>query len=209
MINTDPPVSDPTPNLAPTAKRILDAAIRVLDEHGFAGLTFQRIAQESGENGALIRYHFGSKAGLVTALVDVVLFAEARHLLAMLSPLPPHRERREALFRHQQEVATQLTRFMRFYELAPNMLRDPELRVKLRDFLRWYRTFDGWALTGEYAGEQGVGDAARLGLLSVAMLDGLALHVQAEPDLDVGPAFELWRQMVMEYLEKRQDIPSA
>ncbi len=71
---------DPTPDLGPTAKRILDAGVRVLDREGFGGLTFERIAAESGENGALIRYHFGSKAGLVSALVDDVLYAQAsRH----------------------------------------------------------------------------------------------------------------------------------
>jgi AcrR family transcriptional regulator len=58
-----------------TARRLLDAAVRVLDQHGFSGLTFERIAQEAGENAALIRYHFGSKSGLVRDLVDVVLFA--------------------------------------------------------------------------------------------------------------------------------------
>ena len=91
MIHTDMPVTDPTPNLAPTARRILDAAIRVLDQHGFAGLTFERIAREAGENGALIRYHFGSKAGLVSALIDTVIYGEAQQLMAMLSPLQPGR----------------------------------------------------------------------------------------------------------------------
>jgi TetR/AcrR family transcriptional repressor of bet genes len=178
--------------------------VRVLDEHGFAGLTFERIAREADENGALIRYHFGSKAGLVSALVDVVLFAEATELIAMLSPLQPGAERREALFRWQCQVAAGRTSFRRFYELAPNMLRDAGLRQKLRDFLRWYWALDGWAIAGERpSGEQAAG-LAPLGLLSVAMLDGLALQAQADPELDIEPAFHLWAQLIEQYLDRRR-----
>ena len=203
-MHRDLPVTDPTPNLAPTARRILDAAIRILDEHGFAGLTFERIAQESGENRALIRYHFGSKSGLVKALVDVVLFAEARHLITRLSPMQPGRERREALLSEQLERVERRIPFMRFYELVPNMLRDAELRLKLRDFLRWYRTFDGWVLTGQSLNPEQVATTAPLGLLSIAMLDGLALQAQADSDLDIEPAFRLWEQLVLQHLERQQ-----
>lgn len=196
----DIPVTDPTPQLAPTARRLLDAAVRVLDQHGFSGLTFERIAQEAGENAALIRYHFGSKSGLVSDLVDVVLFAEADQLMATLSPLKGG-ERREALFREQRHIAVRLTTFRRFYELIPHVLRDPELRLKLRDFLRWYWTMDGWAITGEYLDAEQVVKKAPLGLLSVAMFDGLALQMQADPDLDIEPAFRLWETLVLQYLE--------
>ncbi len=205
MLHTDMPVADPTPHLAPTARRILDAAVRVLDEHGFAGHTFERIAREAGENGALIRYHFGNKAGLISALVDVVLFAEATQLIAKLSPLQPGVQRREALFHWQYQVAADRKSFMRFYELAPNMLRDEGLRQKLRDFLRWYWAFDGWALAGERPADERPGGkhaagVAPLGLLSVAMLDGLALQAQADPELDIEPAFRLWAQLVGQHL---------
>lgn len=195
----DIPVSDPTPQLAPTARRLLDAAVRVLDQHGFSGLTFERIAQEAGENAALIRYHFGSKSGLVRDLVDVVLFAEAEQLMATLSPLQGS-ERREALFREQRHIAVRLTTFRRFYELIPHILRDPELRLKLRDFLRWYWTMDGWAITGEYLDAEQVVKDAPLGLLSVAMFDGLALQMQADPALDIEPAFQLWEALVLQYV---------
>src|SRR5512139_425 len=81
------PFSDPTPDLAPTAARILEAAKRVLSREGFRGLTFETIAGEAGENPALIRYHFGSKAGLLAALVDSVLYQEATDLIEQLTPV--------------------------------------------------------------------------------------------------------------------------
>ena len=56
--------------LPPAAARILAAAREVLVTKGFAGLTLKAIAEESGENSAMVQYYFGNKAGLVTALID-------------------------------------------------------------------------------------------------------------------------------------------
>ena len=91
------PFSDPTPDLSPTAQRILDAAKRVLSRDGFRGLTFETIAKEAGENPALIRYHFGSKAGLLTALVDSVMYQEAVELIEQLTAVPAGEARRAQL----------------------------------------------------------------------------------------------------------------
>ena len=155
MQHEDYSITDPTPELAPTAKRILDAGVRVLDREGFGGLTFERIATEAGENGALIRYHFGSKAGLIRALADAVLFSQARGLVRMLTPLAPGKERREALIKRRREVAVDLTTYMRMFEVTPSALRDPELRPKLRDLMRWYRDLDAWVYGSEHPDETG------------------------------------------------------
>jgi hypothetical protein len=40
-----------------------------------------------------------------------------------------------------------------------------------------------------------------LALLAVALADGVALQVQADPGLDIGPAFDLWRTLVFAYLD--------
>ena len=42
-----------------------------------------------------------------------------------------------------------------------------------------------------------------LSLLTVAVLDGVALQVEADPELDVGPAFDLWERLVLDYLHER------
>jgi AcrR family transcriptional regulator len=201
----DFPISDPTPDLTPTAKRILDAGVRVLDREGFGGLTFERIAQESGENGALIRYHFGSKAGLVRALVDAVLFSQARGLVRMLSPLAHGKERRDALIRQRRRVAVDLTTYMRMYEVTPYALRDPELRPGLRDLMRWYRELDAWVYGSEHPDEKERAALEPLAVLMAAVINGVALQVQADPDLDVQPAFDLWEQFVQQYLESLQN----
>ena len=204
MQQSDFPFGDPTPELSPTAQRILDAGVRVLDREGFAGLTFEKIARESGENGALIRYHFGSKAGLIRALVDAVLFSQARGLIQTLAPLKPGKERREALLRRRRKVAVDMTTYMRMYEVTPNALRDPELRPKLRDLMRWYRELDTWVYGSEHPDEKERAALAPLAVLMAAVINGIALQVQADPELDVQPAFDLWERFVTEYLEKLQ-----
>lgn len=49
-------------------ERVLEAGFEVLKEEGFAGLTTAKVAARSGQNKALISYHFGSKQGLVAAV---------------------------------------------------------------------------------------------------------------------------------------------
>jgi TetR/AcrR family transcriptional repressor of bet genes len=49
-------------------ERVLEAGFEVLKEDGYAGLTTAKVAARSGQNKALISYHFGSKQGLVAAV---------------------------------------------------------------------------------------------------------------------------------------------
>ena len=46
-------------------ERILEAGLEVLKAEGYGGFTVAKVAAASGENKALIGYHFGSKAGLI------------------------------------------------------------------------------------------------------------------------------------------------
>ena len=142
------PFSDPTPDLAPTAARILDAAKRVLARDGFRGLTFETIAKEAAENPALIRYHFGSKAGLLAALVDSVLYQEAVELIEQLAAVPAGDERRKELLALHEGLPEDTDAYRNFFELIPHILRDDELQPHLRGLFEWYRKLDAWALKG-------------------------------------------------------------
>jgi AcrR family transcriptional regulator len=194
------PFDDPTPDLSPTAARILEAAGRVLSRDGFRGLTFESIAKEAGENPALIRYHFGSKAGLLGALVDSVLYKEATELIEQLTPVPSGDERREALLSLHEGLPEDIDAYRNFFELVPHILRDDELQPHLRSLFEWYRNLDAWALKD--AGEDEVpAHIAPMALLTVAIADGIALQKLADPELDFKPAFDLWRRLVLGYVE--------
>ena len=200
MTRYELPISDPTPHLPPTAVRILGAAERVLAHDGFRALTFARIAQESGENQALIRYHFGSKAGLLTALVDHVLYLESVELIESLTAIPAGPDRQAKLMRLHEAYAQDRDSYRMFYEVVPHILRDEELQPHLRDLFDWYRKLDAWAL--DESGERPPASHIEpMALLTVAIADGVALQVLADPDLDIRPAFDLWRRLVLGYVE--------
>jgi AcrR family transcriptional regulator len=194
------PFSDPTPDLAPTAARILDAAKRVLARDGFRGLTFETIAKEAGENPALIRYHFGSKAGLLTALVDSVMYQEAVELIEQLTAVPAGDERRKELLALHEGLPEDTDAYRNFFELIPHILRDDELEPHLRGLFDWYRKLDAWALK-DAGDKEPAAHIAPMALLTVAIADGIALQKLADPDLDFEPAFGLWRRLVLGYVE--------
>jgi AcrR family transcriptional regulator len=200
------PFADPTPDLSPTATRILEAAKRVLSREGFRGLTFETIAKEAGENPALIRYHFGSKAGLLAALVDSVLYQEATELIEQLTPVPAGDERREALLKLHEGLPEDVDAYRNFFELVPHILRDDELRPHLRSLFDWYRKLDAWALK-DAGDDEAPAHIAPMALLTVAIADGIALQKLADPDLDFEPAFELWRRLVLGYVESGGEAP--
>ena len=200
MARYELPISDPTPDLSPTAARILAAAKHVLFRDGFKALTFETIAREAGENPALIRYHFGSKAGLLTALVDAVMYQESVELIEQLTAVPAGDERRARLLWLHQRLPEDRDAYRMFFELIPHILRDEELQPHLRDLFEWYRKLDAWALK-EAGDREPARHIAPLALLTVAIADGVALQKLADPGLDVGPAFELWRRLVLGYVE--------
>ena len=53
-----------------TKSEIIDATNSVLCEHGYAGLTVQKIADEASMTTAAIHYHFDTKAELLNAFLD-------------------------------------------------------------------------------------------------------------------------------------------
>ena len=74
-----------------------------------------------------------------------------------------------------------------FYELVPHILRDPELRPRLSASCS---TGTASSTPGPWARNRAPSTRPQLeplALLTVAIADGVALQVQADPELDVGP----------------------
>jgi TetR/AcrR family transcriptional regulator, regulator of biofilm formation and stress response len=198
MARYELPIEDPTPDLSATAVRLLEAAKRVLARDGFRALTFETIAREAAENPALIRYHFGSKAGLLTALVDSVLYQEAVQLIEQLTAVPAGEERRQTLLRIHEGMSQDRDSYQMFYEIVPHVLRDEELQPHFRQLFEWYRRLDTWALDEGGDDRTHQSRSEPLAVLTVAMVDGLALQAIADPDLDLTPALDLWRRLVLD-----------
>jgi AcrR family transcriptional regulator len=75
-----------------TRKQILDAALRLFSERGFARTTVRDIAREAGITDAAIYYHFESKRDLLEALVDERGFLTSLQNLERVEAQLPLRE---------------------------------------------------------------------------------------------------------------------
>lgn len=73
---------------ARTRRRIIDAAARVLSDHGYAGTRLSDIADEADLQAAAIYYHFGSREELVEAVVGEGTAQVVRHVRQSLEALP-------------------------------------------------------------------------------------------------------------------------
>ncbi len=62
-----------SPTVVDTRERILDVATRLFTEHGYAGTSIRMITGEAGTPVALVNYHFGSKRGLMEAVMERAL----------------------------------------------------------------------------------------------------------------------------------------
>ncbi|QQN73419.1 TetR/AcrR family transcriptional regulator [Croceicoccus sp. YJ47] len=64
-----------------TRQGILDAAMMILVEGGYARLTTVRITQDAGISRGAMHHHFANRDELIAALVDHVLYRRMRHFL--------------------------------------------------------------------------------------------------------------------------------
>ncbi|HUF14115.1 MAG TPA: TetR/AcrR family transcriptional regulator [Longimicrobiales bacterium] len=103
-----------------TAGRILDAAAELFSTRGFARTTIRQIADRAAANSALIYYYFGSKGGLLEALVEKVQDAVHANLKRALGLSGTPREK-----------------LARFIALQVELLRrrSPLLRILMREVL--------------------------------------------------------------------------
>ena len=130
-------VDDPVATLAPTAQRLLAGAMSVVVAKGFAKLTLASISAASWDNVAAVKYYFGNKAGLISVMVDAVVYAE----LALLTRPPRTAAEVIGLSRVVEEtriLSTPGKPLKILFELLPHALRDKKLRAQLQGY---YETF--------------------------------------------------------------------
>ena len=100
----------------PTRERILDAAERLFAENGVAATSLRAVMKAAGANMAAVHYHFGSRTGLLTALLARRAEPVNRRRIEMLDDL----ERR---YPTGPVPAEEIVRA--FYEPAAEMIGDP------------------------------------------------------------------------------------
>ena len=181
------------PELPPTAQRLLDAAHRLLVRSGYNSLSVEAIGQEAGENKALIRYYFGSKNGLLVALTDSLISDTLRRARQRLSGLSDTHDRLAVVADTAADIVEDMPSYRLLFDLLPRLLENPRMARQLAELYRGYREVNSRSLWGDRPGEPP--SAVRgLAAMTVALSDGLAVQVLAEPgSVDVRAAFAVWR----------------
>jgi AcrR family transcriptional regulator len=194
----------PTPDLsdlAPTARRILAAARRIVSERGYAELTMAALERESGANRALVVYYFGSKAGLVAALIESLFQDPDVGLVEEVRAGSEGPERAVRFLDWQRRVSVNDRTNRMLYELLPHALRDPDVRARFAEEYRVYREVDGDCLG---AAPRRLDDAQleALAAVSIAVVEGLGIQRALDPDgFDHAAAWAMWRKVVGRYLK--------
>ena len=188
--------------LPPTAQRLLDGARRVLERDGYTALTVDAIGREAGENKNLVAYYFGNKSGLLTVLMESILYewlwAVRSSLLSPEATADPLATLKSTNvdFVHDTRAGAL------YWEVFPRLVEDPALAAHLVHWYRDIRELVARALAGSDAGDL-PDDLRDLAALCVAVVDGLSAQVIAESgSLDVPRVFGLWWSMVEERLAR-------
>lgn len=185
---------DPIESLPPTARRLLDAASRLLERNGFSALSLSAVAAEAGESKASIGYHFGNKEGLIVALVDFLVHEANRGLVAETHRYPLGDTRLRALMEGEQRIIEDTQNFVTLLEILPYALRDDSIRTRIAELYTGYRStvldvLDSNESTPAH-------ELASFALLTIAIVDGLSIQYALDPArIDLEAATKLWQRM--------------
>jgi len=196
------PLEDPVTDLPKTAKRILEAARRLLLHGGFEALRWDAIAAEAGRNKSAIKYYFGNKKGLILALVDSLDYEECL-TFAEETRGASGEERLDRYVAGQRRMAGDAEGFLLFYDLYPHVVRDDELRPRVAALYDWYYEMNiEWLGLRERVTEANRAGYVALGALMTAVVDGLALQAAlGPPDFDFDKAFGALRYFLRNSLD--------
>ena len=166
--------------------RLLDAALRLISERGWAGTSLQAIGDAAGYSRGLVSHRFGSKEGLLWALLERIF---AHWDSSRLSPAVEGRVGVEAL--HAAIEATRQAmhaapeRLRAFYALLFESLGPlGALRPKVAEFHRRQRAaVAGWIEAGIRAGNVPPEvDAATQAALFMSALRGASYQWLIDPE---------------------------
>lgn len=189
------PIERAQETLSPTARRILDAAKRIVAEEGLDGLTLDAIARAAGVNKAATHYHFGNKAGLIEALVDEIVLDECAAMAHSVAPGASIEERIDSMVDGVRRMAIDPSAVGCWWDLLPYAVRTPELRSRLAELYEiWFQWNLEWAGLADGDDEVVSQESRGMGMLLAAIVDGIAAQVAiAGHDYDPEPTLQALR----------------
>ncbi|MEO3824459.1 TetR family transcriptional regulator C-terminal domain-containing protein [Actinomadura sp. B10D3] len=172
----------------PTRLRLLEAAVAVMAESGWAAVTSRVVADRAQANNALVHYYFGSVGALRRAAVMHAVEKELE------GPVETILRARDVLDGVTEAVRDLIDRSADtpgrrvVMEALVHGLRDDELRAESERQIRVFRDL----LASRLAEDRAAGllrpdaDPAALAVVLTALIDGLLLHALIAPGADIG-----------------------
>ena len=182
---------------AVSRERILQTALATFAQKGYSAAGVDALAARSGIAKTAIYYHFGSKEGLLAAVLERAAndWIEGIRSAAMAGDTPPARLRRAlAGMRAMLEERPWILRLIQI--LALEVADDkPEIRATIRGIIRKARDTIVEGLREGLGFE--IADAELIASMLLALFDGVAFGHDVDPDLAALDAiFEEIRRVV-------------
>ncbi len=172
--------------------RLLDAAVEYAAHHGIGDLSLRQLAAALGTSHRMLVYHFGSKEGLLVAVVREVEARQRRFLADLDGSLPPLELGRKLWERLADPAMWPYEKL--FFEVYSQALRSRPHRAAMLDGV-----VESWvAPIADLNVRHGVApdDARALARLGVAVTRGLLLDLLATGDREgVGEAMECFLRL--------------
>ena len=172
--------ADAEHRLPPGAAALVEAGKKLLIEGGMDALRVARITSTAGQNRALVNYYFGSKADMVSAVVDSLLREDVEALVTKAEQLPRGKSRVAEHVKSSVQLM-QTPEFLATIDVIPAARRAEELRERVAGLYDWYREMNAECLDPEAHQAQDTRLRA-LATLFVATFDGLAIQWALDPE---------------------------
>jgi len=163
-------------------ERILEAATELFAQRGYAGAGVDQLAARSGIAKTAIYYHFGNKAGLLAAALQRAANSWIEGILQasrQAGDWPDRLDHALAGMRALLEEKPWIFKLMQILALEVAEER-PEIRGMLQSILRRAREAIVAGMQDALGVE--VPDAETVASVILAMLDGISLGLQVDPD---------------------------
>ncbi|MBV9605720.1 MAG: TetR family transcriptional regulator [Solirubrobacterales bacterium] len=167
--------------------RLLEEALRLLSEAGLGAVTHRSVEQAAGAPHGSVTYWFGSREGLISALIDWLCEESERQVRAIATPVRQQLAAGQAL--DVEAITSGLTQWMdgtaahhlARMELELQGAREPAHAARMTAAAQVF-----WDMCAAIAEGLGSDDPDGDGRAMAAMLDGILLDRLAHPPQDQG-----------------------
>ncbi|MGH3622858.1 MAG: TetR/AcrR family transcriptional regulator [Sciscionella sp.] len=174
-------------------QRLLDAAVELIPERGWAAVSTRVLAERAGVTPSVVHYHFPSLPALLREAVVGLMRQVLAEVDAFLDTARTPADAVEAMLASVQQYTGVDPMSLLFIEAYLVATRDEQLREEIGGVVAGFRQ-----RFGRWLGERGVDAPEETATVLMAAVDGLLLHRGLVAGPDAGPVAAVLRRLVSE-----------